>query len=395
MRILLSAYACEPHRGSEPEVGLQVVIAAASGHDVWVLTRANNLAVLEPHLAGLPQRARIHLVGLDLGPASLLAKRRLGQVGLYWYYRRWQSAAAVRAEALDAEVDFDLVHHVTFANFWAGAGVARLRKPLVWGPVGGAVDVPAGLMGLLGWRGALIEVVRMAARSLLWRTGGRAVARRAAVALCQNRETQRLVGALARSSVVRPNAAGIARFEVFEGTPEPGAIAVPGRLIPLKAVGLAIRALARVEDRRARLVVFGDGPERHRLARLAGRLGVADRVEFAGALSRPEYLACFQRCRMLLLPSLREQASLVVAEALSVGMPVVALDQGGPPVLAALWPDVPSRLVAPGRPRSTAAELAACVDEVLRLPPPARRWRAPTSSLADAVLAAYGQAVAG
>lgn len=395
MRILLSAYACEPHRGSEPEVGLQVVIAAASRHDVWVLTRANNLAVLESHLAGLPERARIHLVGLDLGPASLFAKRRLGQIGLYWYYRRWQSAAAVRAEALDAEFDFDLVHHVTFANFWAGAGVERLRKPLVWGPVGGAVDVPAGLLGLLGWRGALIEAARLAARSLLWRTGGRRVARRASVALCQNRETQRLVGGLARASVVRPNAAGIARFEVFDGTPEPGAIAVPGRLIPLKAVSLAIRALAMVEDRRARLVVFGDGPERRRLTRLAERLGVADRVEFAGALPRPEYLERFQRCGLLLLPSLREQASLVVAEALAVGMPVVALDQGGPPVLTALWPEVPSRLVAPGRPRSTAAGLAAAIDQALSVPPLARRWRAPNSSLADAVLAAYEQAVAG
>ena len=42
-RILLSAYACEPGKGSEPEVGwMWATELAAAGHEVWVITRAAN-----------------------------------------------------------------------------------------------------------------------------------------------------------------------------------------------------------------------------------------------------------------------------------------------------------------------------------------------------------------
>ena len=42
-RILLSAYACEPGRGSEPGVGWGWATELAElGHEVWVLTRADN-----------------------------------------------------------------------------------------------------------------------------------------------------------------------------------------------------------------------------------------------------------------------------------------------------------------------------------------------------------------
>ncbi len=45
MRVLLSAYACEPNRGSEAEVGWRwaLELAAGGGGDVWVITRGNNL----------------------------------------------------------------------------------------------------------------------------------------------------------------------------------------------------------------------------------------------------------------------------------------------------------------------------------------------------------------
>ena len=64
MKILLSAYACEPGKGSEQEVGLQVMLAAAQRHDVWVLTRNNSISLLEDFLAQHPLRDRVHLNGI-------------------------------------------------------------------------------------------------------------------------------------------------------------------------------------------------------------------------------------------------------------------------------------------------------------------------------------------
>lgn len=47
LKILVSAYACEPGRGSEPEVGWQWIRQLARKHDVWVMTRANNRIEIE------------------------------------------------------------------------------------------------------------------------------------------------------------------------------------------------------------------------------------------------------------------------------------------------------------------------------------------------------------
>ena len=66
MRVLISAYACEPDSGSEPGVGWNwSVQAARHGHDVVVITRANNREAIEAEMRREPI-AGIEFVYLDL-----------------------------------------------------------------------------------------------------------------------------------------------------------------------------------------------------------------------------------------------------------------------------------------------------------------------------------------
>ncbi len=58
LKVLMSAYACEPGKGSEPEVGWQWAMRMARFHDVTVLTRANNRAAIEPAVAAIPRANR-------------------------------------------------------------------------------------------------------------------------------------------------------------------------------------------------------------------------------------------------------------------------------------------------------------------------------------------------
>ena len=51
MRVLLSAYACEPDKGSEPGTGWNLALELARHFDVTVLTRANNRGAIEEGLA--------------------------------------------------------------------------------------------------------------------------------------------------------------------------------------------------------------------------------------------------------------------------------------------------------------------------------------------------------
>jgi glycosyltransferase involved in cell wall biosynthesis len=101
-----------------------------------------------------------------------------------------------------------------------------------------------------------------------------------------------------------------------------------GRLNGEKNYGDLLRAFARLRrERRARLIILGEGAERAGLEHLAADLGVAEDVSFPGFVSNPYgYMA---RANLLALSSSYEALPTVVIEALACGCPVVATDCPG------------------------------------------------------------------
>jgi glycosyltransferase involved in cell wall biosynthesis len=109
-------------------------------------------------------------------------------------------------------------------------------------------------------------------------------------------------------------------------SPDARVIGYVGRLSPEKAVGDAIAALPRLPEDVV-LCIVGEGPEEGALRADARRKGVERRVVFAG-FSRevPRYMASFVG---LVLTSRRESLPVVLREAASIGLPVIAADVGG------------------------------------------------------------------
>ncbi|QCB94434.1 glycosyltransferase [Cellulomonas shaoxiangyii] len=353
-RVLVSAYACGP--GDEPEAnaGWAFAVAAATHHDVHVVTRERFRPAVERALAADPDLSR-HLTveHLELGPRLVALKR--GALGVYWYYVVWQRAFARRATAMHARTPFDVVHHVTFANDWLPCGAATLEGPaLVWGPVGGASALPVlRLARWLGVRGTLVEAVRVVATGVPRAVWGDRAARRAAVVVAQNADVAQRFRRAAHV-LVEPNAA-FAPLSTPDGAePRGRRVAVlAARLLAWKGGRLAVTAMADPALDGWRLDVYGTGYEERALRRLAQRLGVADRVHLRGHRPRAEVLRAFASADALLFPSMHDQAGWVAAEASSLGTPVVCLPLGGPPLLAAdnarvvpLDGDVPAALAA-------------------------------------------------
>lgn len=90
----------------------------------------------------------------------------------------------------------------------------------------------------------------------------------------------------------------------------------------LRVVAAAAARLAGV--RSVRLTVIGEGPERARMEREARRLGIADRVEFAGYLPREDIRERFARADAFVLVSVLESFGIAALEARAAGLPVVA-----------------------------------------------------------------------
>lgn len=82
-----------------------------------------------------------------------------------------------------------------------------------------------------------------------------------------------------------------------------------------------IRAFAAVEDRRAHLVLAGQGPLQPQVAALATRLDVSDRVHFVGFV--PDVRPLIAASSVLVLPSSREGLARCVMEALALEVPAI------------------------------------------------------------------------
>lgn len=99
-----------------------------------------------------------------------------------------------------------------------------------------------------------------------------------------------------------------------------------GRLVATKNFECLLRALAEMKDLEWTCDLLGDGPERRALARTIGRLGLSDRVTLHGHVAPAEFYA---RADVMAMPSVLESFSLVVSEALSYGVPVIAFRPDG------------------------------------------------------------------
>jgi glycosyltransferase involved in cell wall biosynthesis len=337
LRVLLSAYCCEPGRGSEPGVGWNVALGLARHHDVWVLTRASNRATIEAALPEGPPPG-LKFVYYDLPAWARWWKR--GMRGLQLYYYLWQVGAGGVARALHRRIGFDLAHHLTLGKYWAPTFLWRVDAPLVWGPLGGGESAPITYYGSYGLRGVVYELSRTLAQWLARLDPFvNMTARRSRIALVATPDTASRVERLGARCVRQvPGQTGVSDEDmaVLDGgedlEPRPFRVLTVGRLLHWKALHLGLAAFARAELADAEYWIIGDGPEEDRLRRLAASLGLRDRVIFRGQVPRHEALVLLRRCDVLMHPSVHDFSPTVVFEAMAARKPVICLGLGGPAV---------------------------------------------------------------
>jgi glycosyltransferase involved in cell wall biosynthesis len=111
------------------------------------------------------------------------------------------------------------------------------------------------------------------------------------------------------------------------------AIGCVGRLAPVKGQAILLDAFARLARRRsdARLVLVGDGPCRDELHAMAARLNLDGTVRFLGL--RDDASALLAGFDLYVQPSLNEGMGRALAQAMAVGVPVIATDAPGPAAL--------------------------------------------------------------
>jgi glycosyltransferase involved in cell wall biosynthesis len=164
-----------------------------------------------------------------------------------------------------------------------------------------------------------------------------------------------------RVRVARP---GADPGELAPGTSGGGRLLCVGAVVPAKGHDVLLEALGGLADRPWHCTVVGsldrDPGFVAGLRRRAADRGIADRITFAGPRGGPALTDGYRRADLLVHASRLESYGMVVTEALSFGLPVVATDVGGvPEALGRTAAGPPGLLVPPDDPAALGEALGA------------------------------------
>jgi hypothetical protein len=131
MKILISAYACEPDRGSEAEIGWGIALELAKEHQLWVLTRANNRLPHDEYFNKLPggKPDNLNFIYYDLPSWARFYKKGGKRFLLYYYH--WQISSYFACKKIFSENQIDVVHHLTGGMDFFPSGFSFFKAPFV------------------------------------------------------------------------------------------------------------------------------------------------------------------------------------------------------------------------------------------------------------------------
>lgn len=375
-RALICAYACAPpgspsFHGGEELLGWRLVQEMSRRHEIDVLVSAEHQDSIKGRSTDLDAR----FVFVDLPP--LLTGLRNWQGGIQLYAYLWQVRAYRVAKKLHEQRDYELFHHLTYANDWMASHIAALLPiPYVRGPGGGAHRVPDSLLANYSLSFRAAQLARSVGQHLfrmdpLFRHGQERASR---LFVCTEESKQALPQRWWSKAELLP-VVGLSEDEFPEGVDHEADgfhVISAGKLLPHKGFDLAIRAFSRFRKmtHQGRLTIAGDGPDHSRLRSVSRELGVDEFVRFPGWLPRDEILARMRESDVLLFPSLRDGGGAVVVEAMATGLPVVCLDVGGPGLHVT---DEIGFCIEPAEPDRTVHELSSALHRLHESPELRRR----------------------
>ena len=339
IKILMSAYACEPNKGSEPGVGWRWAIeTAALKHEVWVITRANNQSTIKAGFSTHTKPKNLHFIYYDL-PAWISFWKR-GRRGVHLYYLLWQLGAYRCARELHISQRFDAVHHITFGVTRHPSFMGRLGIPFIVGPLGGGERAPIALRKYYALSGKIKDLARDAFNAMAkldpWL---HQMYRQASVILLKTPQSLYWLPTKYQYKASCMLEIGVDQraIELLEKCTsihrqQPLRVLYVGRFVYWKGMDLGLRAIAkmRASGMAVSITMIGQGEAKADWSNLIAQLKIGYCINWIPWMKQQDLLNAYQTFDLLLFPSMHDSSGNVALEALASGLPVVCLDLGGP-----------------------------------------------------------------
>ena len=333
MKLLLSCYACEPNRGSEPGVGWNWALGMAKRHDTTVLVNPIHCEAIERWLVenALPPEQTPKFIFVE---TAQFLFRRLGvnTLSLKLHYPLWQWKARSVVNAMSPRPD--VIHHLTWCYFAMPGMWWKRKEKVIIGPLGGFALTPIPFLRLFPPLRRISELARHFTRNA-WMNPFFLIARRNAdaVVFTASENMHKYSGgrlAFASLETAVPQKLMSAEFDIRHEKERTFVWA--GIFEPRKGLEIALRAFALAFPKnkdRPRFILMGSGSEMKKYNRLSNELGINDAVEFCGSLPQSELWIRLRKSTALVFSSVRDTSGNVAIEALALQTPVICFNHQG------------------------------------------------------------------
>lgn len=330
--ILVSAYGCEPLKGSEPGVGWNWVQQMAKHNKLHVITRANNQNVIEEHL---PVEVKNNITFYYYDTPNFIKRLKNKAKGLYLYYFFWQIGIIPLAKEIIRSNNIDYTMHLTFGSMWMPTFLPFLKTSFIWGPVGGGDCEPRSFLKLLAPKQRIMQSFRYVMnKTSLFNPFILLPAVKAKIILCRTPNSAKVIPKCFKSKVkviLETSMEGdIFKYKKQERNDGKIRFISTGRLLPSKNILSAIRSLKYLpKDLDFEYYIIGSGTQKKVIKADIISQQLTEKVRIIDEMPRSQVLAELQSADIYLFPSLREGGSWALMEAMVIGLPVICLDWAG------------------------------------------------------------------
>lgn len=335
--ILITAYDVNPYKGSESATGWNFIWQISRDNKVTAITRKNNKNDIEKYIdENKVEVKNLKFAYFDL-PYYLRFWKR-GARGALLYYYLWQ--ISLPFALWKKRRNFDIVHGLNFHNDWTPSFLWLLNKNFVWGPVNHNEPVLLSYsLRSFGILGSIKEMVKVLIKIIFWKLDPFLFIckKKAKYIFCGNSSVARRLGFKTKNQkIIMLSQVGISTSIANKMHSESEFnIMTAGRMIEIKSFDIVLKAFSRfihsVESggKKIKLTIVGDGRLFDKMKCLSEKLGVSSSVEFKGWISKDDIDSVYESSDLFVFTS-HEGAGLVVAEAMSHGLPIICFDNYGP-----------------------------------------------------------------
>ena len=322
--IFVTAFQTMPNVGSENYVGFYIVKTLVDkGYDVHLYTPLlNQLEIRNYYQDDLPK----NLFFPKVKDSNMLKIFKPDPLRYSQYISNIFWEINIKTYLKYNDFEYDLYYHINPSSWWAYNGMVNNASPVLIGPLMGYRFPRKGLWSYLKFKSIIFELIRlMILKSPYALFNKRKIINSSCEVLIDGEKN---IFNIDKYTNVSHTLGGIDTHK-NRVKPEIPKVILSGRFVDIKGYPIALKCLEEIEKDFI-IEIYGSGPREQNIKKLIKKYMLEDKTIFKGYVDTKELLTAMSSANVFIAPYIRENASLMVSEALYAGLPVATFSDSGP-----------------------------------------------------------------